>query len=884
MHQHPRPLNERLNVPYSFDKTRGRVIVLNGDFYYSPNSSRQVDLPPPDPYQGTIHNIFDCKDARAEIYHQPRWWTRSFGWVAFVPIQPSYTGALFNRLSHVPTYLHAYSNIDITDGFSLPEDTKAGWMRLEAALASATSLVTKEYTLAAIRPFSPWAVGYAKTRKSYHSAVAHARRSRDWFSVWMGLFSYLIAEAESANQYSFQKAWLDVLLNHDFDQNWIDSVMSSTIYDFTSPNSRAGTFIRLTGQDIDPTQPPVTWFCHYNVPVWYRWGQHEAITADDILKPLEYQMQEATTWLTMQPASLLPSDVHGPRSGNSPPEDADPPRAYIAWFADRDERNKKRVLTETSAQRQTRLNRERQPPTTSAKVFIWESSDSDPKVWVRVPVLRADREDTLEEYAGTQSRYDSFSNEWDCCYEFGPGADDEDEDNHRFLAGHEDFDDHELDDPSQQPAPPYIDLPCPRVLTPPPQPAQNSDAQSLHIPRFHPIHLNTAAVQEGSTRSLSQSSKADALQQEMLEVLHLHYGFTPPLPLPNAVPAVLSENEYKKMIRVLGLQWSDVKDLIVALPIIPLVKAYLDGIIGNLRPADNRCDFNLRSRTSLASSSRLRFLRIVHSADESARPLYMFDFQVYSVAPWKLTLTTAANALLVCRLDQSLDEYGVARYLLEHGVPFHTLLSSELVDRGPREPPPPCVLPVRLSKAQFSGKDYDAYVSHRSDIVRQPRARAALLKGGYTWRLFIMTVSFDTVLNGPTGWNPLPGTMFVARDQKTNETFVDDSLTEVELNLISGAYTCLTGIQNQTSTRSWYPLASTFEAAGENYGYWNPYTEKVFWRRLDEINNSDRAADSRGPLTAGKWRDLLRGSKEVRRCKDNVERWSEAFITQHTNA
>ncbi|KAG6912479.1 hypothetical protein DXG01_014288 [Tephrocybe rancida] len=122
--------------------------------------------------------------------------------------------------------------------------------------------------------------------------------------------------------------------------------------------------------------------------------------------------------------------------------------------------------------------------------------------------------------------------------------------------------------------------------------------------------------------------------------------------------------------------------------------------------------------------------------------------------------------------------------------------------------------------------------------------------------------------------------MLTARDMTTNEIFLDDTLTDVEFDLICGTYVCHTGFGDQTAMRSWFPSLTTFEGSGEDYGRWNGQREDSFFRRLDEINNVNREASSRGPINAKKWRDLMRGTKELRRLRDDIEKWSDAFIRQ----
>src|SRR5271156_2036119 len=107
--------------------------------------------------------------------------------------------------------------------------------------------------------------------------------------------------------------------------------------------------------------------------------------------------------------------------------------AYIAskpwrkFFQLRDERNKKKLEKETTAQRQTRLNRERQPPVRKVDVFLWDWSDEDPEQLVRTKVNRQEGEDILSFYTTSQLVYDSYGNVWDACEYFGPNDDRDDE-------------------------------------------------------------------------------------------------------------------------------------------------------------------------------------------------------------------------------------------------------------------------------------------------------------------------------------------------------------------------------------------------------------------------------------------------------------------------
>ncbi|KAG6905969.1 hypothetical protein DXG01_016612 [Tephrocybe rancida] len=844
----------------SFDKRLGKVSVLDGQLYYSPNCSRNVKVPPVT--DDSQIKLFHLKAAQAENYYQPRWWSRSYGWLAFVPLNPMYIGPVLGRL-RVPTSLNNIRPKGAEDfRFEAPDDLRKSWGELDYNLTLATAILSNEYKWGGVRPFSPWSLGYCKRYIAHNYAVAQLFKSRNWFSIWMGLLSYIIARAETSGTVAIP--WRELLTREGFDVSWIDAVASSTICDFTARTHRVGTFVDI----FDPDAPKVTWMCLHQVPVWYKWGTDEASnTTLRSLAPLTHQLQSAATVLTVVPTPPMSSTiVHMDNLPTTPANEPDPPRAYFAFFAAREARNARRLVSETVADRQIRLNRERKPPKASAKVFIWEADESNPTHWVRVPVRKIDREQTLGEYSGEMSRYDSFTNEWDCCEEFGP-PEREDED-----FGVTDFlrEDSPVD-PTLDTEAPFPDL-GPRPLTPPAQPAQILDAERYHVPHFLPV------TKSGLSLSLVPPGPADLWQQEVLEILFVYYGYTPPLPLPTSAPRPpMGIPERRKLVRLLGLSW-DQSEQFVASPAASLAKAYLDEVISHTRPTGPHCDFNARSRIPVAASQRFQSLRVITTIGPAPRNLYMFDFRKTAQASWSLAMMSAADALMVCRLDPSLNEHQLASYLLLHGIPFKTLLPSHLAKQALRGPPPPCTIPIRLSGTSFSTKDYDSYAELRAQILQQPRARAALLRGGFIWRLCCDVVSFEAVLQGPTGWSSSPGTMLIAIDPQTQEEFIDDALTDVELDLISGTYACYTGIGLQLAMRSWFPSIATFEAGGEDYGRWNTYREDGFLKRLDEINNPAHSVSSRGPMTANKWRDLVRGMRESRVLKDNIEKWSYDFI------
>ena len=171
----------------------------------------------------------------------------------------------------------------------------------------------------------------------------------------------------------------------------------------------------------------------------------------------------------------------------------------------------------------------------------------------------------------------------------------------------------------------------------------------------------------------------------------------------------------------------------------------------------------------------------------------MFDFKNASTVPWNLTVKTAAHALIVCRLNDNWSVEDIVQYLLDNGIPFHTLQQSFSLPRSPFTSLPSLVLPFRPAGYTFTWRDYCAFRQHCHDIFKQPRGRAALMRGGYPWRLAMSELGIYSVLSGPSGWSTNTEEMLVVRVSETGEEFIDDQLTEMELKVLSGLYDMHTG-------------------------------------------------------------------------------------------
>jgi len=86
----------------------------------------------------------------------------------------------------------------------------------------------------------------------------------------------------------------------------------------------------------------------------------------------------------------------------------------------------------------------------------------------------------------------------------------------------------------------------------------------------------------------------------------------------------------------------------------------------------------------------------------------------------------------------------------------------------------------------FTKADYEAYLNCRSRILQHPRVRAAVLHGGYLWRLTIGSVSIDELLEGPVGGGSL---LVIESDDKNGfPPLLDDKLSCNEIYWLCGMY------------------------------------------------------------------------------------------------
>ena len=797
------------------------------------------------------------------MIHIPHWWTHTFGWMAFIPKRARLEGALLGILARIP------SQLDQVDGkYQLPAHVMNGWRNIECWLVNAMKGLSRFGSLA---PAYPSARGYLRAPASPSIALREAHAAREIFVLWIGLFSYAVARADST---SYQQ-WVEEL---QFHPTIIDLIRASDIGTCTHESRRVGTFIHLNNKDIrDSCQPSVRWFVAHNIPVWYQWDKFEIKRAEGdpylasigpLPHQIEFQREEALSHIPANLAMQYPNWI------------------WEIFFQKRMERLPQLLCLEKPSERERRLNREQMRPTKTAQVFVW---DKDPDHLVREEVLVREHEETLSEYGSQQKVYNAFWNQWDCCHAFGPPD---------AFSSEEDEDAYQDADPFQN-----MEQYDETIEQPPPQ-------QPIIQPMTEEDYENTNTLPDHYQDTLKgPRCTLEDLIDQVQSILYECYGLVTPETFNSQRLPTASKKEQRFWLRWIGLLPTNKnKDVLCQFWNLDLVRFWLAFTQEQQRHQNIQninTDINMYHPKSLTKSKRLgQICYVINIYDgerhnfnhrykddrKHIRNWYMFDFGEEATVPWKLAVTSASDALLVCRLDDRFLDVDIARYLAGRGIAFRTLASSAQIPISPSVPDVDFDFPSRPPSYVFTQAAYEAYLYFRARMLRRPRIRAAILRGGYFWRLVIGSVSLDEILEGPTGGASM---FYVEGDGKE---FIDDKLSKHEMDLLCGTYMCGTGMffyslfnqqydliylidkPNEISAKSWWPpyIILDNEYASEAYGEWNEWAEAYYSTRLGEI-----CSGKAEPRSVSIWRASLKGHRESKRLMQQTETLAVNFIIKH---
>jgi hypothetical protein len=802
--------NPKLQI--EVDHSRGRAFISEGVMYYSPNCTRQVEVPPR--FDGSYR--FEKYKAYLNRFQTPAWWTTAYGFLSFVPLLPSFSGAAFGCLRDFSSAIEEKWYPDYEE-YALEAGKATQWLELETGLIQIRGKLRQKFLVgAALNPIPPSLLGFRDKFRTRRSAISRVTQSRDWFVIWMALVSFIIAHIEFLEINHAIPDWFQYLVDVGVSQSWLNGLYQSGLCNFTRTSLRVGVFVDWLEKDI--SRPRLEFFTCFNVPVWYSWtpelGNLVARTPKlASLRPPPEHLQSATTFIYQQPSTFsqfigapipFPSNV-SPLATRSPHSDSpaqfpisqspqSPPQSLVKvdmsqveilaarfalaktkpwrpFFQAREVRNLEKAAKETAEARQKRLNRERKPPQTKVEVFVWDWSDEDPLQLVRIRVTtNRERTEALESHSSSQSIYDGWSNEWDLCEYFGVSDNNDDDSVHD-----EAFE--RLNDPGDNEAAhaAYIancmEGPiCPLF--------SSSRAPVDDVDNINPD------VDDTNPDPSEVSNKAEAF--DILDYLCSHYGFVCPLlpQNPHSVSNQTWDNSMKALGRIAGPNNPPLLEYKES------ITRFIDHLQTSNGPSRDEFDVFPENRMTINNPQLTDTFKQIGD-------FFVVETQAFQHSlPWTVALYHLPQALFVFRMLLRKDHSpaSVARILLEEGIPFRTLLT--LADVGLRSSLSDIsavLVPIRLSDYIFKPSDYEVYIHQRAAILSSPRGRAALLRGGIIGRLAKEHLGIESACLGPSPSVTIHRIGFNIAD-KFGIQHWDDELTDTEIDLICGLHKCYTGM------------------------------------------------------------------------------------------
>ncbi|TFK60033.1 hypothetical protein BDN72DRAFT_905316 [Pluteus cervinus] len=826
------PRSLRISLAPDLIQHSGRATPVDGGFIYSPNSQRDVKLPWSDVYGDAHESLFDFKDSSAAAYHYPFWWTCPWGWLAFVPLNPDFASFPFDSLPAIPQYLPKSE----AGYYYLPQDLVVQWKYLEGILYHGTSTMNQQIQAPLVRPFAPSAYGYEKTFKSPRAARRAMFKAAEWFSIWGAIFSYLVAHGQDKAvatahlKYTKVPFWYDILSSHHYDGGWLRGIQTHQMCKFDDTVERAGCFIKLLSKHA--MQPAPEWFIKWNIPIWYMWTPAEIAAAKSdpylqSLAPPSHTLQEATTYVykevapqavSASPLQAIASSLpHAPTSTESVLGVVEYPwEAYIKnqhYVA-----NMMKDLESTQA-KDLREARELQPPTTGCQVWQWRRDPFTSK-YRRFLVRKKNVTTTLQDYDVDHKVYLAAFNEW----HLWPMVQQEDIPN--------DSSEHDLEQGPSDYNPENIAPPLENEL---------------------PSSPNEAVF--------AYSEPPDLIQDEATQMLSHFCGYIAPSSHESRPDVELSIKRHS-FYHYIGLSSPTRGFDVYTTSHAPSMVDFLTKLIENQIPPPHIWDL------STTAARQVRFEPFFNKIQRLGS-LFIIDFGSERLLGGILAVTSAADALTVCRFDSTLNDFQMAKLLVGHGIPIRILKHLPVYPTGPS--PQPQRLPIYLENETITKQDYEIWVHQRDAFLTTPRGQTALRVGGFIWRTALDACNIHDTLAVPQTWQSNPG--FAINDpQDANFAYYDVQFTEYELRFLCGTYECYTGNGDQTTYLSWWPSYWDFEKSGYNWRHWTPQDEIKYQTRLDEISKNGH------PLSAKHWQQRLQGKTATSKIRKNYGRMANEFL------
>ena len=210
------------------------------------------------------------------------------------------------------------------------EDNIQCWVLEEKHIIQVAHVIQLHYGISGSLPPKPSLFHYNHAHKTCKIAKHMIYVSHEWFAIWMGFVSYLIAKTASrvpngeADTSSPAPDWYNHLRNaHSFSETWLDGLLLSSVCTFDMANPRAGIVFQWSEESRH--RESIDWYYKHSIPLWFVWSnkEEEAISNNpslSYLRPPNELIQQALTTLFSVPdiplAALILQQFY--RLGNDP--------------------------------------------------------------------------------------------------------------------------------------------------------------------------------------------------------------------------------------------------------------------------------------------------------------------------------------------------------------------------------------------------------------------------------------------------------------------------------------------------------------------------------------------------------------------------------------
>ncbi|KAF9447699.1 hypothetical protein P691DRAFT_760523 [Macrolepiota fuliginosa MF-IS2] len=294
---------------HTADTLDGQAWVVDGDLYFLPNCNRRIISIPSSGEDVVFMPCVSC----ADDFQEPCWWSQEMEWMGFVPWQQvPYSGIWFESLANIPNQVFRLPSGD----YQMHGALFSQWLTVDRFLWEVVEVLRKKNALVYKGPFSPFQWEYHKGHAMLAMAMDHIRSGRDWFAMWIGLLYWMTRKTLEGTEFVeglCPPAWFKHLVMEWKDNQCVlDTIRTAALLQRWWKINRVG--IWLLHPHEAPEQPMAQWFIEQGVPVWYQWGNREAVGASHrldfgLISPSVEQLQGVTTWIcpAPSPSFILPS-------------------------------------------------------------------------------------------------------------------------------------------------------------------------------------------------------------------------------------------------------------------------------------------------------------------------------------------------------------------------------------------------------------------------------------------------------------------------------------------------------------------------------------------------------------------------------------------------